>query len=211
MNFYIQGVNKHDLMPLESIFDKREVKQTGRIVKSKQIMAELNSYDESVFNNKPNYLSNYTDVDKLPVAEPCIQAQHIMTKSVITISSSGTINQILKIFEESELRHLPVISTNSKVVGVVSDRDVFNYLAGLKQRSNKNMSTQNINDSIVFIMKSPVLTASLQTDIRYIARLFIERRIGSMPIVEDGHIKGIITRSDILQAVITHYELELWI
>ncbi|MFV2031347.1 MAG: CBS domain-containing protein [Gammaproteobacteria bacterium] len=59
-------------------------------------------------------------------------------------------------------------------------------------------------------MKSPVLTASEDTDVRYIARLFVEQRIGALPIVADGELKGIVTRSDVLSAVMRHFVLQLW-
>jgi len=60
-------------------------------------------------------------------------------------------------------------------------------------------------------MTPEVLTASTDTDIRYIARLFVERRIGAMPIVRNNKLAGIITRSDILSAVMRHFNLEIWV
>jgi len=48
------------------------------------------------------------------------------------------------------------------------------------------------------IMISPVLSAGLNTDARHIARLFVEQRIGAMPVADQGQLLGIITRSDIL-------------
>ncbi len=59
-------------------------------------------------------------------------------------------------------------------------------------------------------MTPRVLTASVDTDVRYIARLFAEQHIGAMPVAKEGELKGIITRSDLLGAVMRHYGLELW-
>jgi len=59
-------------------------------------------------------------------------------------------------------------------------------------------------------MKFPVLTASRDTDVRYIARLFVEQRVGALPIVSDGELQGIIAHGDVLSAVMRHFVLELW-
>lgn len=60
-------------------------------------------------------------------------------------------------------------------------------------------------------MTSNVLSASSDTDVRYIARLFVENRIGAMPVVlKNGNLAGIITRSNILDAVMRHFNMELW-
>ena len=59
-------------------------------------------------------------------------------------------------------------------------------------------------------MTPRVLTANVDADARYIARLFVEQRIGAMPVATDGVLQGIITRSDVLGAIMWHYVLELW-
>lgn len=58
-------------------------------------------------------------------------------------------------------------------------------------------------------MAPQVLTASIDTDVRHIARLFVEQHIGAMPIVKEEKLKGMITRSDVLGTVMRHYALEL--
>ncbi len=60
-------------------------------------------------------------------------------------------------------------------------------------------------------MKDHVLSASADTDARYIARLFVEQRIGALPMMNDQQrLAGMITRSDILKAVMIHFDLSLW-
>ena len=61
-------------------------------------------------------------------------------------------------------------------------------------------------------MTDQVLTAHPDTEIRTIARVMFEERIGAMPIVsEAGTPVGIITRSDILRTVMNKVPFELWI
>jgi len=83
------------------------------------------------------------------------------------------------------------------------------YVGGLGE-NYQPLPRHNLNEHVEATMKTPVLTASQDTDVRHIARLFVSQRVGAMPIVSDGQVKGIITRNDILQAVMSNFLLELW-
>ena len=65
--------------------------------------------------------------------------------------------------------------------------------------------------TVASIMKTNVLTARPATEIRSVANVMFKQRIGAMPIVDEGgKLVGILTRSDILKAVINRAPLELW-
>jgi len=211
MFFYVQGPNNHDLMPLESIFDRRFVNKMETINPEKAINPE--KYHKVVEKHKRSLTANYAykAINKLPEDGPELFARQIMSTPVTTLTSAMSAEEALTHFQRSQLRHLPVISSNGKVTGIVSDRDILRYMTGLYENHLNNTAPRKVGDNVEQLMQSPVLTASQKTDVRYIARLFIERRIGAMPIVTDGKLKGIITRSDILHAVMSHYDIELWI
>ena len=76
--------------------------------------------------------------------------------------------------------------------------------------SYQRQISYNSDARIEQLMTQPVLAANVDTDVRYIARLFVERRIGAMPVAKEGQLMGIVTRSDVLGAVMRHYTLELW-
>jgi len=213
MFFYIQGPNQHDLMPLDKVFQQRAVNKTGQIKKNKTIDAKqehqtAQEHHQS-FSASAEYV--YQAIDKLPEDVPALYAHQIMTAPVVTLTASMTVDHVLTLFQTKRFRHLPVVSTDGKVTGMVSDRDLLQYMAGLQESYQKNLAPHKTSDKVELLMQSPVLTASKETDVRYIARLFVERRVGAMPIVADGELQGMITRSDILHAVMSHYELELWI
>ncbi len=107
---------------------------------------------------------------------------------------------------ERRFRHIPVVASGGGICGIVSDRDLF-ALAIMDDAEEK------LEPSVVAdIMTQKVLTATPDTNIREIARVLIEERIGCMPIVdEDKQVIGMITRSDILRALIKHAPLDLWI
>ncbi len=216
MFFYVQGPNKHELMPVERIFDRRVVNKTEAVKASKTIHPRQihgATQEQTAQKYSPSFSAGnaYQAIDKLPEDDRVLFADQIMTTPVVSLTAAMTLNQTLKIFQSKRFRHLPVISSTGKVTGMVSDRDVLQYMAGLHGHMQKTSAMHKTSDKVEQLMQSPVITAGLKTDIRYIARLFVEQHIGAVPVVSDGELKGMITRSDILRAVMSHYELELWI
>jgi CBS domain-containing protein len=101
-------------------------------------------------------------------------------------------------------------------VGIVSDRDLLATRgegpAAVDRPDASDDANGGADTTIRAITKTRVLTASRETAIRQIAFVMIEQRIGAMPIIdESGHLEGIITRSDILRAVVNQAPLELWV
>ena len=133
-----------------------------------------------------------------------------MSSPVVTVTPEMTLNEAVRLFQKSQFRHLPVISETGMLVGMVSDRDVLHYVSGLGEDYQPTVP-HNLNDHVERVMKTPVLTASQDTDVRHIARLFVSQHVGAMPIVREGALKGIITRNDILKAVMSNFIVELWV
>jgi len=94
---------------------------------------------------------------------------------------------------------------------MISDRDLLHALSGLNERYERQRAAADVHDRVTALMRSPVLTAVENTDVRLIARLFVEYHIGAVPVLAGQGIAGLITRSDVLRAVMLHYGLELWV
>tara|TARA_R110002095_G_scaffold182796_2_gene159992 strand:- start:856 stop:1488 length:633 start_codon:yes stop_codon:yes gene_type:complete len=210
MTFFVQGLSIHEQMPFGRVFKESAVKETYAV-------DVIHGLDETEHRNDPvkhgqqhAAAQAYQSVKKVPRAPNVVLAEQIMISPVVTLDSQATIGVALTLFRSNQLRHLPVVSSAGELVGIVSERDVLRHLAGVTE--NYQQLTQSHKDKhVVQVMKSPVLTASGDTDVRYVSRLFVEQRVGALPIVTDGVIAGIITRSDVLEAVMRHFALELWV
>ncbi|TFH42020.1 MAG: CBS domain-containing protein, partial [Chrysiogenales bacterium] len=109
-------------------------------------------------------------------------------------------------FKEAGVRHMPVLSSDGAMIGIVSDRDL------LKQFVISDGKVEDArNVSVKEIMAVEVIAAAPHTDIRRVARAMLDNHVGTMPIVdEEGQPVGIVTRSDILHAIIHHPGLNFW-
>lgn len=212
MTFYVQGLNSHEVMPLTYLFNQGAVEKTHGIVAKSRIDSAKHQDDDARHNPQTGIaMQSYQEVDQLQQSSPVLFASQVMRAPVISFKSTGLISEALKLFQTHQIRHIPVVTDSGIVEGIVSDRDILRYLSGVSENYEQHASSARGNDTISRLMKTQVLTASADTDVRYIARLFVERRVGAMPIVTDGSLAGIITRSDILSAVMRHFVLELWV
>lgn len=138
--------------------------------------------------------------------EQVYHAYQIMSSPVKTITADMKIAEAWNFFKASNVCHMPVLSAEGKIIGIVSDRDLLRHLI-ISDEHVVNRTDEIIGN----IMNREVITASRITDIRRIARVMFEEHIGCMPILDDSrHIEGIITRSDILHAIINIPQLKLW-
>lgn len=205
MTFYVEGRTKHELMTTAKLFKKRQVDKTDEISSAHSIVKQEMTYSD--ISNVSSAKKSYQQVEHFTAKVAVVFAEQIMSSPVITLAEDSSITQAFRLFEKYEFRHVPVTTSNQKLLGIISDRDVLRELGRNDIRSVERQAGRTVAD----IMISEVLTASRKTDIRYITRLFVENRIGSMPIMEDRKLVGIMTRSDILKAILNHYELELWV
>jgi CBS domain-containing protein len=130
--------------------------------------------------------------------------REIMTKGVVTLPPTSSISEVAQLFSEHRYRHVPIVSPDGQVIGLISDRDVLKHQA---KSSNRDRDKEPVST----IMVSEVLVATPDTFIRDAARTMFEEKIGSLPIIQgDNTIAGIVTRSDIMRALIVHGPVRIW-
>ena len=156
----------------------------------------------------PNYgLNTYRETADMEVKKSTIYyVSELMTSPVFTITKDKSVEEVWRRFVEKNVHHMPVVSADGGIIGILSDRDILKKLIKSDGRIG-GVADRWVED----IMSTDVITASPTTDIRRVAKGMLDYHIGAMPIVDEmGSILGIITKSDILYAVIHHPELDLW-
>ncbi|MFV2059981.1 MAG: HPP family protein, partial [Gammaproteobacteria bacterium] len=197
----------HEVMPLMQLFKQANVKKTSEV----RLDHPVEEHEERQQSRHSGIaMQSYHAIDNLQQGTPVLLANQVMTSPVITLKSNDTIDNALSLFQKHQLRHIPVITDSNIVQGIVSDRDVLHHLAGVTKNFKQQKQVVKVDDHVNKLMTTEVLTASIDTDVRYIARLLVEQRVGAMPIVVKGKLEGIITRSDLLSAIMRHFILELW-
>lgn len=204
--FILYTVNNQSQMPLDKVFFERKVNPPESIASTRPVQRREESSNQRSHAKELPAQSAYREVAEIPVAPEVLRAGAVMTSPVITVTSDTAVGEVLEQFLAGDIRHMPVVSPDGRLVGIVSERDILRHLAGI----NATYKTSSKNTRVETVMIPEVLTADIDTDVRYVARLFVEQRVGALPIIKDGQLQGIITRSDVLRAVMHNFSLELW-
>ena len=137
---------------------------------------------------------------------PLYHADQIMQRQVITVNASDDVARAWRVLVEHQIHQAPVLDATGHLVGIVGERDLltsFNIYDG----QLRDVLFKRVSD----VMSTPVVAAAPITDIRRIARVMLDRKVDGVPVVNDGGaLLGFISRSDILQAVITDPPLSIW-
>jgi acetoin utilization protein AcuB len=113
----------------------------------------------------------------------------VMTRAAVTIDRETPCDKARRLMDERRIRHLPVME-GGRLVGMVSDRDV---------RSVKGDAGGVAAGSI---MTPELLTVTPDTRVERAARLMLEARIGSLPVMDGDALAGIVTYTDLLHAFV---------
>ena len=217
MTFIVIGPGIHDPIKLDTLFERRPVEKTGAISPKGRIdphrpVASAERYaDVLVRRERDQASAAYGQVEALHDEKPVVVARQIMSSPVSTLSAQATVDDAVMLFHARQFRHVPVMGDDGDLMGMISDRDLLHALSGLNERYVRQRAAVDGNDRVTALMRSPVLTAVENTDARLIARLFVDYHIGAVPVLAGREIAGIITRSNVLRAVMLHYGLELWV
>lgn len=121
-----------------------------------------------------------------------------MTAAVVTIDRGASCRATLQKFRQSRLRRAPVL-WNGALVGMISEKDLLRAvpqrIADIDRRDTDEVPVHEY-------MSSPVVTISPDAHLEDAAKLMLERRIGGLPVVENGNLVGIVTESDVFRSFV---------
>lgn len=121
--------------------------------------------------------------------------REVMNSEPVTITPETKLNDAYKLMLDKKIRHIPVIY-NDELVGIVTDRDL--RLATSKLAEHPFDPGTEVGN----IMSSPVQTTRPCDPIEIAAQLMRELKIGCLPVVDDMKLVGIITITDLLDALL---------
>jgi len=121
-------------------------------------------------------------------------AQDLMSRDVVTIDGSATVADAIQKMKDQEVRCLIVERRSpDDAYGIVTQRDIcYKVLA-----YEKDPEAVAVHE----IMSKPLVVVNKDLDIRHVARLMANQGLSRAPVIFEGRVQGIVSVSDILDAV----------
>ena len=110
-----------------------------------------------------------------------------MTKNPVTVTPDEFLSQAREKMTAGGFRLLPVVS-QGQLAGILTDRDMRAHVGDVE------------HTKINGVMTEKPLTVSPSTTLENAAQTLLSRKIGGLPVTENGRLVGVITTSDLLQA-----------
>ena len=125
-----------------------------------------------------------------------------MKRNPVFVDEGDSMKKAMDLLKEHEIRHLPVLKDGERLVGILSERDI-------KQASPSPATALEIREIYYLLDKIKVkqimtrrpYTVSSSTPIEEAALIIREKKIGCLPVVDDGKLVGILTETDIIDSV----------
>ncbi|RDI95998.1 CBS domain-containing protein [Meiothermus sp. QL-1] len=120
----------------------------------------------------------------------------VMNSPVLTVEGQVSLEAAYHQMLRHNIRHIPVVEAG-RLVGMITDRDIRLATSPFAPEGARPVQTP-----VREVMSRPVLTADPLDPVEEAARIMRERKIGALPVVEEGRVVGIVTGIDLLDALL---------
>jgi len=121
-----------------------------------------------------------------------LKVKDVMVTNIITIEAASTARKAAELMNRHDIGCIIVVNKD-KPIGIVTERDMLKrVLLQLRDPRRSRVS---------YIMSKPLITTPPETELRDAVNLMNERRIKKLPVVEDGHLLGLLSITDIVRSL----------
>jgi CBS domain-containing protein len=128
-----------------------------------------------------------------------IAVKDIMTKSVVSVDSSATINEAAKMMEDTKVGAIIVMENNTPV-GVVTDRDFAVKVVA---------HAYQVSEPIKKIMSSPLIAIGPDETVLMVADLMYTRGVRKLPVIDNDQVVGMVTATDLVNQLAVSTEEDI--
>jgi len=137
-----------------------------------------------------------------------LRVEDIYTRDVITVSEDTNVGQVVNLLRKHGISRLPVLDDDDDLTGMVTRHDIVDVVVrdmNKATRGDRSGEIERVLDMPVYdVMSSPVETAKLDDSVEdAVARMLDNDFAGLVvtPADDDGHVAGILTKTDVLRAL----------
>lgn len=136
----------------------------------------------------------------------------VMTRRPITIDPEARLTDALTMMRDNQIRHLPVVDDNKRLVGIITDRDLRSAVIGPSvveflppkhrqavEKAGALLGELRVKDAMTW----SVVTTRPDASVPEAGAVMFQHRIGSLPVRANNELVGIVTERDIYKALMS--------
>jgi CBS domain-containing protein len=125
-----------------------------------------------------------------------------MSKNIVTAPSDMSVGVAAKSMINNGFRRLPVIRDNV-LVGIITASDIMRFLGSgdMFNRLVTGNAREVFEVPVSTLIRRDVIFTKSDADLGEAASVMLDKNVGSLPVLEDGELKGIITERDFVRAM----------
>lgn len=134
-----------------------------------------------------------------------MRARDVMTAEVVTVGPDTSAKYAAEVMAERGFAALPVVDGDDRLIGIVAEADVLRDRLPVDPRLHMRRDQPEHAPPALLVrgvMTGTVRTVAANTDLSDVARLFVDERLRSVPVLEHGRLVGILSRRDLLRTLV---------
>jgi CBS domain-containing protein len=128
-----------------------------------------------------------------------------MTRDVVSVGPMTSAKYAAEVMASHGYAALPVVDDDDGLIGIVAEADVLRHRIPTDPRLHARRDERSVPVAprlVGEVMTADVRTVDVGADLADIARIFVDDRLRSVPVLEDGRLTGIVSRRDVLRALV---------
>jgi len=144
-----------------------------------------------------------------------MKAADIMVKDVVSVKPEASVREVASLMLERRISGVPVVDSERRVLGIISEGDLIRrpeigtYTSPTGWLTVFLSRDESVRDFVKThgllakeVMSRPAICVAPETPLADIVRLFDRHRVKRLPVVEHGRLAGLVTRADLLRALV---------
>ena len=129
--------------------------------------------------------------------------EYRMTLNPVTISPEASVVEASTLMKKEKVHRLPVLDSDKKLVGVISEKDIlFATPSPASSLSIHEMAYLLAKLTVGSLMTKDPVTITKDVPVEEAARIMVDQDLSCLPVVDDGTLVGIVSKSDLFKILI---------
>lgn len=129
--------------------------------------------------------------------------EYRMTLNPVTINPEASVVEASTLMKKEKVHRLPVLDSNKKLVGVISEKDIlFATPSPASSLSIHEMAYLLAKLTVGSLMTKDPVTITKDVPVEEAARIMVDQDLSCLPVVDDGTLVGIVSKSDLFKILI---------